>query len=141
MSVYAYVSILEATLRLLIVYILQMIAVDKLKLYGLLMFAVTFVNTGIYRFLCAKKYKECRFRLYWNHNLFKELTVYVGWNFLGSMSSMVAPIAFVSLFPMGVARFFITLLISTGSLGLAWIIRVFHWIFKVRAPAYCTWNK
>ena len=89
MNVYAYVSIVEVILRLLIVYILQMITADKLKLYGFLMLAVTFINTGIYRFFCTKKYKECRFRLYWNYSLFKELTGYVGWNFFGSISGIV----------------------------------------------------
>jgi O-antigen/teichoic acid export membrane protein len=89
MSVYAYVSILEATLRLLIVYILQMIAVDKLKLYGLLMFAVTFVNTGIYRFLCAKRYKECGFRFYWNRELFKGIIGFTGWSMFGSLTGII----------------------------------------------------
>jgi O-antigen/teichoic acid export membrane protein len=89
MSIYAYVSVVEVILRLLIVYILQMISVDKLKLYGFLMLAITFINTGIYRFICIKKYKNCRFKLYWDYSLFKELTGYVGWNFFGAVSSVV----------------------------------------------------
>lgn len=89
MNVYAYVGIVEVILRLLIVYILQIITADKLKLYGFLMFAVTFINTGIYRFSCTKRYKECRFRLYWNYSLFKELTGYVGWTFFGSIAGIV----------------------------------------------------
>jgi O-antigen/teichoic acid export membrane protein len=89
MSIYAYVSIIEVILKLLVVYILQMISVDKLKFYGILMLTITFINTGIYRFICTKKYKECRFRMYWNYGLFKELAGYVGWNFFGSISSVV----------------------------------------------------
>jgi O-antigen/teichoic acid export membrane protein len=89
MSIYAYVSIVEVILRLLVVYILQVISVDKLKLYGFLMLAITVINTGIYRFICTKNYKECRFRLYWDYGLFKELTGYVGWNFFGAISSVV----------------------------------------------------
>jgi O-antigen/teichoic acid export membrane protein len=89
MSIYAYVSIVEVLLRLFVVYIIQVIAVDKLKLYGFLMLAVTFINTGIYRLICTKKYKECKFRLYWDYGLFKELTSYVGWNFFGSISGIV----------------------------------------------------
>jgi O-antigen/teichoic acid export membrane protein len=89
MQIYAYVSIAEVMLRLSIIYILQVIATDKLKLYGILMFGVAFINTGIYRFICTKKYKECKFRLYWNYGLFKELTGYVGWNFFGAISGVV----------------------------------------------------
>jgi O-antigen/teichoic acid export membrane protein len=89
MNIYAYVSIVEVVLRLFIAYVLQIIAIDKLRLYGVLMFAVTFINTGIYRFICIKKYKECRFRLFWNYDLFKELVGYIGWNFFGAVSGVV----------------------------------------------------
>jgi O-antigen/teichoic acid export membrane protein len=89
MQVYAYVSIVEVFLKLVIVYCLRLFPVDKLMLYGVLMFAVTFINTGIYRFICTKKYDECRFRFYWNYALFKELTSYVGWNLFGTVSWMV----------------------------------------------------
>lgn len=89
MSVYAYVSIVEVILRLFIVYILQIVSFDKLELYGFLIFLVAFINTGIYRFICTKKYNECKFRLYWNYTLFKELTTYVGWSFFGAISTVI----------------------------------------------------
>jgi O-antigen/teichoic acid export membrane protein len=89
MNVYAYVSIVEVVLKLLIVYFLRLFSVDKLMLYGVLMFAVTFINTGIYRLICTKKYDECRFRFYWNYALFKELTSYVGWTLFGAVSGIV----------------------------------------------------
>jgi O-antigen/teichoic acid export membrane protein len=89
MQVYAYVSIGEVLLKLLIVYCLRLFSFDKLMLYGVLMFALTFINTGIYRFICTKKYNECRFRFYWNYPLFKELTDYVGWNLFGTASWVI----------------------------------------------------
>jgi O-antigen/teichoic acid export membrane protein len=89
MNVYAYTSIIEAILKLLIVYSLQIINIDTLKLYGSLIFIVTFINTGIYRLFCIQKYKECRLGVYWDYALFKELTVYMGWNLFGTMSSVV----------------------------------------------------
>jgi O-antigen/teichoic acid export membrane protein len=89
MNVYAYISIIEALLKLLIVYTLQIIQIDKLKLYGILLFIVTFINTGIYRFFCIRKYEECRFRVYWDYTLFKELTAYVGWNLFGTLAGVV----------------------------------------------------
>jgi O-antigen/teichoic acid export membrane protein len=89
MNVYAYVSIVEVALKLFIVFVLRWIAFDKLVLYGILMFLITFINTGIYRIICTKKYNECKFRFFWDYALFKEMTSYVGWNLIGSVSGII----------------------------------------------------
>ncbi len=84
MDIYAYISILEAGLKLGIVHLLSVGHVDRLQLYGILMFAVTFVTTSVYKMICRKKYPECRFRFYWNHHLFREMTSYIGWSMFGA---------------------------------------------------------
>ncbi len=112
MNVYAYVSIVEAVLKLVIVFVLQLpdkfavrhsglvsksfdggmlnqvqsdgFFVDKLILYGILLLCVSAVNTSLYRFYCKKHYAECRFSFLWDKSLFKEMTIYVGWNMFGS---------------------------------------------------------
>jgi O-antigen/teichoic acid export membrane protein len=86
MNIYAYVSILEVILKLLVVYVLRLISVDKLLLYGILIFLVSCINTAVYRFICIAKYPECRFKFYWNYSLFKELSGYIGWNLFGSIA-------------------------------------------------------
>jgi Na+-driven multidrug efflux pump len=58
MNVYAYVSILEVVLKLLIVYLLTWITYDKLKLYGILYFTVVFFIAAIYSILPAKILKR-----------------------------------------------------------------------------------
>ena len=73
MSVYAYISIVEAFLRLAIVYMLVFFSFDKLKLYAILTLATTFIVTFIYRTVCIHKYKECKFKFYWNKELFQPL--------------------------------------------------------------------
>lgn len=88
MDIYAYASILEAGLRLGSVYLLFIGHMDKLQLYGILMFAVTFVNTSVYKIICRKKFPACRFRFYWNHSLFKEITSYMGWNMFGASAGV-----------------------------------------------------
>jgi O-antigen/teichoic acid export membrane protein len=89
MNIYAYMSIVEALLKLGVVFVLQTISLDKLKIYGILMCAVVCINTAIYRFICIKKYKESKFRWYLNFAFFKELVKYANWTFVGSMSSVV----------------------------------------------------
>jgi O-antigen/teichoic acid export membrane protein len=88
MNIYATVSIVEAVLKLGIVFLLTAIEFDKLQLYGILLCAVTMINTGIYIAICKRKYQECRFWFYWNTNLFKELIGFTGWNLFGACAGV-----------------------------------------------------
>jgi len=89
MSIYGYVSIAEVLLKLAVVYVLRLSSVDKLKLYGFLICAVSFINTSIYRFICTKKYKECKLRPYWDFSLLKELTGFIGWSIFAYFAGIV----------------------------------------------------
>ncbi|MBO5731238.1 MAG: hypothetical protein J6R67_08575 [Treponema sp.] len=84
MNIYAYVSVVEVVLKLGIVFLLSLFPADKLIIYSLLMAAVVFVNTAIYRTICIKKYSECKFSFFWEKDLFKELISYTGWNMFGA---------------------------------------------------------
>ena len=90
MDIYAYVSIVEAALKLAVVFVLKILPYDKLIVYGILLFAVGFINTAIYRSYCKKHYEECRFRPVWDGKMFKEITGYVGWNMFGSAVGVVS---------------------------------------------------
>lgn len=89
MNIYAYVSIVEAVLKLAIVFLLQVVNFDKLMLYGLLLLSVTLIITFIYRTYCKKNYQECKFKYVKDNKLFKELVSYSGWNLLGSITVIV----------------------------------------------------
>ncbi|HOV37299.1 MAG TPA: oligosaccharide flippase family protein [Spirochaetales bacterium] len=84
MDIYAYVSILEAGLKLGIVFLLPLFAVDKLIFYGLLLALAVVITTTVYWAICRKKYEECRTKLYWDKKLFRELLSYTGWNTFGA---------------------------------------------------------
>lgn len=88
MNVYAYIGIVEVILKLLIVYLLLVIPVDRLAVYGGLTFLSTLVVTFAYRFYCNKKFKETRYVFVWDKNLFKQLLSYSGWNLFGSLSGV-----------------------------------------------------
>ncbi len=88
MNVYAYVSIIEAGLKLGIVFLLKVLLLDKLIVYGILLAIVAFINTTIYRLYCKKKYEECKFQLLFNKSLFTEIISYSGWNLFGGISSV-----------------------------------------------------
>lgn len=83
MSIFAYISILEVSLKLFIVFALQWFGFDKLKLYALLVFIVSGIIQLIYQTYCKRHFSECRFRFRWDKSLFKEMFSFAGWNFIG----------------------------------------------------------
>lgn len=80
MGVYAYASIVEAVLRLLIVYALTIGNVDKLKLYAALLCFLQIGIIGFYRVYCIRKFEETKFRLFIDRKLFKEIASFSGWS-------------------------------------------------------------
>ncbi len=88
MQVYAYASIVEAVLKLSIVFLLKVLPFDKLILYGFLLFAVSLINTAIYRVYCKQKYYECRIIKVWNGRIFGEIMKFTGWSIFGAFTSM-----------------------------------------------------
>jgi len=80
MGIYAYVSIVEAALKLLIVYLLNIGDVDKLKLYALLL---CLIHVGIvlyYNIYCTRHFEETKFRFFFDAKLFKEIAGFSGWS-------------------------------------------------------------
>ncbi len=80
MGVYAYVSIVDASLKLLIVYLLNIGEVDKLKLYA---FLLCLIHVGIvlyYNIYCIRHFEETKFRLFFDGKLFKEIASFSGWS-------------------------------------------------------------
>ncbi len=86
MSFYAYISILESALKLLIVYLLVYFSFDKLKLYAILLFSVSIIISVIYIVYCWRKFEECRYKYGWDRLLFKEMLGYSGWNMYGMLA-------------------------------------------------------
>lgn len=88
MNVYAYVSILEVSLKLLIVFLLVGISFDKLKLYGLLYFVVVLIIATIYRIYTRRNFEESKFEVVKDRQLYKTLISYSGWNLFGNIAAV-----------------------------------------------------
>ena len=80
MSVYAYVSIVDAVLKLLIVYLLGIGEIDKLKLYALLLCLIQVGEIIFYRIYCVKRFEESKFKLLIDKPIFKEIASFSGWS-------------------------------------------------------------
>lgn len=86
MGIYAYISILEVVLKLLVVYMLAIGNFDKLKLYSVLIMVATIGIVMIYRFYCTRKYKEAKFKFIKDWNLLKQIVGFASWNMLGELA-------------------------------------------------------
>lgn len=86
MGVFAYMTLLDAILKLLIVYALYISPYDKLITYALLGFCVSLLMRSIYATYCKRHYEECTYHFVKDKQLLKEMTSFAGWNFLGNGS-------------------------------------------------------
>lgn len=87
MSFFAYVSIAETVLKLLIVYMLLVSGeVDRLILYSILLTITSFIIWFIYRFFCRKNYVISRYQNIKSKELFKELMSFTSWYLLGGVA-------------------------------------------------------
>lgn len=88
MSAFAYISVLEVILKLLIVYLLVVIDYDKLKIYAVLMFLIQVVIRGIYGRYCNKHFAETKYIRIRDRQQMKEMMRFAGWNLFGNFASI-----------------------------------------------------
>lgn len=84
MDIYAYISILEAVLKLAIVYALSISSYDKLIIYGLLHLLLAILIRLINSWYCNRHFEESRYKKGWDSAFFKSMTQFAGWHFLGN---------------------------------------------------------
>lgn len=82
MSAFAYVSLLEVALKLLVVYLLYLSPMDKLIAYACLLVLVSVVIRFVYGFYCKRHFDEATYHFIFDKRLTKEMTSFAGWNFL-----------------------------------------------------------
>ncbi len=89
MKIFAYISIMEAALKLAVVYCLSFFAYDHLILYGFLIFLVQIVITLTYRIYCRINFAETKFKIRnIDRALYLQLLSFSGWNLFGNIASV-----------------------------------------------------
>jgi O-antigen/teichoic acid export membrane protein len=86
LNVYAYVGILDAIGRLMVVFLLGYSNVDKLVLYAFLLAIVQIIVALLYYAFCHWKYVESRLRLVYDKVVLKSLLSFSSWNVLAQIS-------------------------------------------------------
>lgn len=84
MKAYAYISIAEAVLKLLVAVTLNIAPFDKLIVYGALTCIAAVTVRMLYAGYCRKHFPECKFRWKLDKEIFKKMLSFVGWTFLGN---------------------------------------------------------
>jgi O-antigen/teichoic acid export membrane protein len=82
MDFYAYVSIVEVIIKLLVVYLLVIADVDRLIFYSILLLGVAVITCLCYMAYCLYYFPESKYKFYWENKTLKQFTSYSGWSLL-----------------------------------------------------------
>ena len=89
MSAFAYISIIEVFLKLLIVYLLLIIPFDKLIVYSCLMALISIIIRIIYSIYCGRHFVECkRNKFECDKCILKKMLNFSGWTIFGALGSI-----------------------------------------------------
>lgn len=84
MDVYAYMSIFDVTMKLIIVYMLYISPFDKLITYSFLFLCVGILDRIIYGIYCGRHFEEAHYHFVLDKSLLKNMGEFAGWNLFGS---------------------------------------------------------
>lgn len=87
-KIYAYISIIEAMLKLITVLALLWIEFDKLKMYAVFISFVSLVTLAIYKIYCKRNFPSTIYTFMWDKRLFNTLLNYSGWNLFGGLAGV-----------------------------------------------------
>ena len=86
MSAFAYISVLEAVLKLVIVYLLLVFPYDKLIVLAILSLIVQLFIRFCYSIYCHRHFDETKYKHVWDKSLFKEMNSFAVWSLWGNLS-------------------------------------------------------
>mgnify|MGYP001433975851 FL=1 len=86
MKAFAYITIVDAVLKLLIVYLLVVIPYDKLIIYAILFFCIQVFDRVVYGVYCYRHFEETKTKLAFNKKLFKEIFSFAVWTMNGNLA-------------------------------------------------------
>lgn len=85
MDIYAYMEIINVTLKLIIVYLLSISPYDKLVVYAFLLFAVSTTMAFSYRLYCIKNFRVCKIKRPRNLSSVKSMLSFSTMDLYGNM--------------------------------------------------------
>lgn len=86
MKSFAYIAILDAILKLLLVYLLLAFSFDRLILYAILYALEKLLIRSVYIIYCIVNFEECKYRWFFSKDLFREMASFAGWKMMGNLA-------------------------------------------------------
>ncbi|GAA4142016.1 oligosaccharide flippase family protein [Sphingobacterium kyonggiense] len=83
MSIFAVFSIIDSILKLIIVFLIEILPYDKLKGYGMLLLISQIIIQSLYVFYCLFNIPESRITPKYDKNQFNKLLNFAGWSLFG----------------------------------------------------------
>lgn len=84
MGAFAYLSILDVILKLLICYVVIYMQFDKLIVYSTLLFLTSLLYQFINVFYCKRNFEEAKYHFLWDKQTFKAMLSFSTWKMFGS---------------------------------------------------------
>lgn len=89
MSAFAYMTIFDAVAKLCIALAIDFYSGDRLILYAIIGLVPTIISQIIYYIYCKRNFEECRYKIQWDNNSFKEIGSFAIWNFIGCTAGLM----------------------------------------------------
>lgn len=89
MAAFAYVSIIEVVLKLGVSFLIILVPNNQLIIYACLIFMISLIIRFIYGFYCNRHFEECHVRPTFQKKIFKDMSGFAGWNFIGAASGVL----------------------------------------------------
>lgn len=86
MEYYAYVSIYDTIVKLLIAYLISVVSFDRLIFYAVLLVIVSITSFAIPLTMCLKQFPETKVKCFRDPALTKAMFGFSGWNIFGSLA-------------------------------------------------------
>jgi len=86
MSTFAYISILDAFLKLAIVGLLLLTSHDLLIVYAILYTGEKFLIRQIYNIYCTRHFEECHYHWFFDKTLFRKMSSFAGWSMVENLA-------------------------------------------------------
>ena len=88
MGIFTIITTAECLLKLVVIYLIGAGGIDRMVFYGGGLFAVVLLTFLSYALVANRKYVECRYHKQKDKSLYKELLLFSGWTFYGSVAGV-----------------------------------------------------
>lgn len=90
MSAFAYISLVDVILKLIVVYFLYISPYDRLVVYAIMLLMIALFDRFLYSIYCRRHFPESSFTFVKDKALYKEMFGFAGMNFLGAFASVLS---------------------------------------------------